>query len=363
MDSSTLKEVTLSTQERADDSRDPSATPSSTLSGGGLFKKRAKTGSTAKFLRKQVTVATVTVSDDESEEDEESDDGKGGRASDVLAGRKRKRGGLVQASTSRTTNKEDLGVSYSAGSENILDPKSQATAISAEFTDAELLGKTKSSAATDSAADNLYRGQKGYRSLVPKREQITTKYNSMGPQKAASNIRMTTVTDYAPDICKDYKLTGYCGFGDNCKFLHDRGDYKAGWQIDRDWEIEQAKKNDTLAVAAEESDTDDDMDNVPFVCLICREDYEDPVVTKCGHYFCMTCAIKRYKKTPNCLVCGTGTMGIFNRAKDFEKKLEAKRKRQEEKERRRQGLENEGEGEDEETVDQGGFVEAEVDVE
>lgn len=141
------------------------------------------------------------------------------------------------------------------------------------------------------------------------------------------------------DVCKDYKLTGYCGFGDNCKFLHDRGDYKAGWQIDRDWEIEQQKKNEALYAPDGDSDSDDDMDNVPFLCLICREDYEDPVVTKCGHFFCMTCAIKRYKKTPNCLVCGAGTMGIFNRAKEFEKKLEAKRKRKEEKERRKRGLE------------------------
>ena len=134
------------------------------------------------------------------------------------------------------------------------------------------------------------------------------------------------------DVCKDYKLTGYCGFGDNCKFLHDRGDYKAGWQIDRDWEIEQRKKAEAAEKLPEDSDTDD-TENLPFVCLICREDYEDPVVTKCGHYFCMTCAIKRYKQTPNCFVCGSGTMGIFNRARDLEKKLEAKRQRQEEKAR------------------------------
>ena len=24
---------------------------------------------------------------------------------------------------------------------------------------------------------------------------------------------------------KDYKQTGYCGYGDACKFMHDRGDY------------------------------------------------------------------------------------------------------------------------------------------
>ena len=39
--------------------------------------------------------------------------------------------------------------------------------------------------------------------------------------------------DYQPDICKDYKETGYCGYGDACKFVHDRGDYKSGWEIDR----------------------------------------------------------------------------------------------------------------------------------
>jgi len=147
-----------------------------------------------------------------------------------------------------------------------------------------------------------------------------------------SSTRVSNTYANILDVCKDYKLTGYCGFGDNCKFLHDRGDYKAGWQIDRDWEIEQRKKAEAAEKLPEDSDTDD-TENLPFVCLICREDYEDPVVTKCGHYFCMTCAIKRYKQTPNCFVCGSGTMGIFNRARDLEKKLEAKRQRQEEKAR------------------------------
>ena len=42
--------------------------------------------------------------------------------------------------------------------------------------------------------------------------------------------------DYAPDICKDYKETGFCGFGDSCKFMHDRSDYKFGWQLEREME-------------------------------------------------------------------------------------------------------------------------------
>ena len=47
--------------------------------------------------------------------------------------------------------------------------------------------------------------------------------------------------DYQPDICKDWKETGYCGFGDACKFMHDRGDYKAGWELERDWNAKQVR--------------------------------------------------------------------------------------------------------------------------
>jgi len=51
---------------------------------------------------------------------------------------------------------------------------------------------------------------------------------------------------WQPDICKDYKETGFCGYGDSCKFLHDRGDYKSGWQLEREWDQEQLKKKKRL---------------------------------------------------------------------------------------------------------------------
>jgi RING finger protein 113A len=35
----------------------------------------------------------------------------------------------------------------------------------------------------------------------------------VGPVKAPTNVRMTVVTDYSPDVCKDFKQTGFCGFG------------------------------------------------------------------------------------------------------------------------------------------------------
>jgi RING finger protein 113A len=99
---------------------------------------------------------------------------------------------------------------------------------------------------------------------------------SHGPIRATSNIRTITLVDYQPDVCKDYKETGFCGYGDSCKFLHDRGDYLAGWQLDK---MGNANPN----VVEEE----DEEEEVPFACLICRKEFTEPVVTKCGHYFCM----------------------------------------------------------------------------
>ena len=54
-----------------------------------------------------------------------------------------------------------------------------------------------------------------------------------GPQRVSQHVRSTIRIDYQPDICKDYKETGFCSYGDSCKFMHDRGDYKSGWELDR----------------------------------------------------------------------------------------------------------------------------------
>ena len=95
----------------------------------------------------------------------------------------------------------------------------------------------------------------------------------------------------------------------------------AGWQLDK--LAETAKKH-----VEDESDDDSDED-VPFACLICRKPYTDPVVTRCGHYFCSACAIKRYAKTPKCLACGAPTGGIFNRADKIIDKINKKKEAKE----------------------------------
>ena len=47
-------------------------------------------------------------------------------------------------------------------------------------------------------------------------------------------------------MCKDYKLAGVCPFGDTCIFIHDRADYKLGWQIDQELEEEERNKEKRL---------------------------------------------------------------------------------------------------------------------
>jgi RING finger protein 113A len=121
--------------------------------------------------------------------------------------------------------------------------------------------------------------------------------------------------DYQPDICKDYKETGFCGFGDNCKFLHDRGDYKSGWQIDR--ELEQQSKQPVAAVDVRQFEiaSEEEEEGLPFACFICRKPFTRPVVTRCKHYFCEACALDHFRKTTKCFVCGGKTFGSFNPAK------------------------------------------------
>jgi RING finger protein 113A len=196
---------------------------------------------------------------------------------------------------------------------------------------------------TTTAPDGTYKGAANYTSFIQKNPDRLNK-PTVGPQKGSSNVRTITVTDFAPDVCKDYKQTGFCGFGDSCKFLHAREAYAQGWQLDREWEINSKGKTPggkTVASANRESKTgeakgdDEDeeklLESIPFACIICRESYKGPVVTKCGHYFCEACALKRYRKDPACAACGTGTGGVFNVAKKLNRLLERKRERAREK--------------------------------
>ncbi|XP_031393917.1 zinc finger CCCH domain-containing protein 1 isoform X1 [Punica granatum] len=183
-----------------------------------------------------------------------------------------------------------------------------------------------------SASDEkLYKGIHGYTDYKAgfRREQTVSSEKAggaHGPLRASAHIRVSARFDYQPDICKDYKETGYCGYGDACKFMHDRGDYKSGWQLEKDWEEAEKARKRKLAMGVddqdeEDEDDDEDEDALPFACFICRQPFVDPVVTKCKHYFCEHCALKHHAKNKKCFVCNTPTHGIFNAAHEIRKRL------------------------------------------
>lgn len=174
--------------------------------------------------------------------------------------------------------------------------------------------------------DKVYRGAALYGAKEKKdtaRGKASSGLNRVGPIRAPNFLRQSVRWDFAPDICKDYKETGFCTFGDSCKFMHDRTDYKHGWEIERDYAAGRMKEEDDDKYVIHSSDEEEDL-NLPFKCFICRESFKNPVVTKCKHYFCEKCALDHFKRTTKCFVCEQNTMGVFNVAKDLIEKLKEK---------------------------------------
>ncbi|KAE9420186.1 hypothetical protein Angca_005610, partial [Angiostrongylus cantonensis] len=165
----------------------------------------------------------------------------------------------------------------------------------------------------------LYKGQAMYGAKEAKdtvKGNASSGMNRIGPIRAPQFLRQTVRWDYAPDICKDYKETGFCTFGDSCKFLHDRSDYKHGWEIERDYASGRLNKVDETNYEINEGE-----DEFPEECYICGKSFISPVVTRCKHYFCETCALNSFRKSKRCQICGENTGGVFNVAKDLIAKL------------------------------------------
>lgn len=317
-----------------------------------LFKKRGP----KKGARKRA--ATPPPASDSDSEDYSSEDEQGQRQ----VKRRKKNTGAVTATSGARPGLSIEGVStYAADRSRTIQDSNDATKQSnwvesdkhADLSSAQLLGNTRRQQAPAEAPNPLrvgtvavaeeatYKGQSNYSAFIQKNPEGGGK---IGPMKAAaSNVRMTNYTDFAPDVCKDYKQTGFCGFGDSCKFLHAREDYKAGWQLDSEWDKFAAGKKEiggkvvsSRIGAVDKEDQEEGLtkeevellEKIPFKCIICKEDYKFPIVTKCGHYYCEACALKRFRKTPTCEACGAGTGGVFNKAKGLSKLLEKKEKRE-----------------------------------
>ena len=295
-----------------------------------LFKKRAPKKSN--FRKRPITPPpAASDSSSSSSEDEE------GRQ---IKRRRKTTGATVTSNTAPKQTTEDLeATKFAADRSSHIHSTNDATKQSNWFDEdnkdrfaaKDLLGTTRARPFAEGEAENdgTYKGASNYRSFIQKNPNAPSK--TVGPVKAPTNIRTITVTDFAPDVCKDYKQTGFCGYGDSCKFLHAREDYKQGWELDRDWEIgTKGKKKPQKQTGTADADSEDDdaaLEGIPFACIICKKPYTNPIITKCGHYFCEACALQRYRKNPSCAACGAGTSGVFNGAKGLKKLLDKKRER------------------------------------
>ncbi|PFH56571.1 hypothetical protein XA68_16317 [Ophiocordyceps unilateralis] len=338
---SPTKPGTKDTMEKPDG---PKATPVA------IFKKRNAKGKN-NLRKRQATPPAAGDSDSDSDDDYSSSDDEAGRRV-----KRRKRTAAVVTATSNkpSSGRGDLAATvFTADRSAPITSTNDATKQSNWFDEdrlsaKKLLSSTRPLPSEDAAQpDGTYKGLANQTSFVQRNPDAPTR--TVGPIKAPTNVRTITVTDFAPDVCKDYKLTGFCGFGDNCKFLHSREDYKQGWQLDKEWEtVTKGKKNlggtvvastrrDKQVAAGDEDEDDEEtlLKDIPFKCHICKGPYREPIVTRCGHYFCESCAIKRSRTT--CAACGSGTSGLFKSATGLQKLLDRKRER--EARRRQKALE------------------------
>lgn len=319
-----------------------------------MFKK---VSNKAKFSRKRKQSESESGSDNEAESTVVRSSTKTRKnnpnvqTSSLIKNRHRKRN---DSSSDSETEDGNVTVSYrSKGTAQIDGPRDQGATATVEIDteidrDAQAIFEKSvelNKEMEGKADDKVYRGINNYTQFYKKKDSAAGNASSgmvrKGPIRAPAHLRATVRWDYQPDVCKDYKETGFCGFGDSCKFLHDRSDYKHGWQLERDHVGDNENDSDGDDDTKYEIHSDDE--ELPFKCFICRNSFVDPIITKyinyifsitiynvtkyirflssnsnrCKHYFCEKCVLENYKKSTRCYVCGVQTNGVFNPAKEL----------------------------------------------
>lgn len=132
--------------------------------------------------------------------------------------------------------------------------------------------------------------------LPSETKDIVTAKDDDEVEPEAKPVVLTTTVDYQPDVCKDFWQTGYCGYGDTCKFLHIRDELRQKVPVKKDWQVKQ-KTSETPS-------------SLPFKCILCKDDYKLPVLTECHHLFCKQCYRNRYHSNKTCAICHKDVLGV-----------------------------------------------------
>ena len=173
------------------------------------FKKRGAKAS--QNIRKRP--AAPAISQDDSSDFSSSEDESGHR----IKRRKNKGAGIVSASSANTKFVDRDSAATATGDRKVQIADTNDATKHVDWFD-EDMKDGRSSKPQDTSndlqvPDGTYKGLANQTSFIKKNPNAPNR--SFGPIKAATNIRTITVTDYSPDVCKDYKQTGFCGFGDN----------------------------------------------------------------------------------------------------------------------------------------------------
>jgi len=168
-----------------------------------IFKKRAAKGK-SNFRKRAAT--PPPASDSDSADYSSSEDESGHK----IKRRKKNTGAITASSKNNSTSASDhTSTIYSADRSATIKSSNDATKQSNWYdenaTDAlsskNLLGTAR---AKPEAAEGTYKGLANATTFIQKNPNAPTRV--VGPVKAPTNIRTITVTDFAPDVCKDVSL-------------------------------------------------------------------------------------------------------------------------------------------------------------
>ena len=158
---------------------------------------RRKTAATAEEDGVNDKVTGVPKNDDSSEDD---DGGNDDNQTSLELQEAKKRAKLNNGSTKKIIS------SKNATSNDNSDNNNEKSSVLHQF-------NTSSSSQQEVSQKDLATSTNEYHPTdMGKKDEKRNKFLA-GPIRAPTNIRTTCRFDYQPDICKDYKDTGFCGFG------------------------------------------------------------------------------------------------------------------------------------------------------